>query len=165
MEVICRGRRGGKTIEAIKKAVRNNYTLVCCSANEVERVQKIAKELGVEIPQPITFSEFTNGSELKTAASGYVIDNVDMLLQKMAGGKPIRAITATYEPRKNPYIIDDPEYTAHLKEWDPKQKRALLYGEWAGENTGEIELRNVDPISPETQDSLTIPAKRRTGSY
>lgn len=51
MEIICRGRRGGKTVLAISEAARNRYTIVCYSVNEVERVQKIAKELGVEIPQ------------------------------------------------------------------------------------------------------------------
>lgn len=58
--------------------------------------------------------------------------------------------------------IDESTKMPDFDKINPKLKRALLYGEWAGENTGEIELRNVDPISPETQDSLTIPAKRMT---
>ena len=139
MEIIVRGRMGGKTVEAIKIAARNNYTLVCYSVNEVKRVQKIAEDLGVKIPQPIMFGDFINHGPQTRGIKGFIIDNADMLLERMAGGKPIRAITMIYEPMESPYKIegtylDEATEMPDLKEIDPKLKRALLYGEWGNDD-------------------------------
>lgn len=163
MDVICRGRRCGKTVEAIKLAAKAQHTIVCHSAYEVKRVQEVAERLGYKIPQPITFDDFKNGSEIKTVASGYVIDNADMLLQSMAGSRPIRAITFTHEMGKSPYIVDDAERMPRLSDWDPKQMRAMIHGEWRND-TGDIEPQLVEPIPKlgEGKEFLTIPTKRMT---
>ena len=104
MEIICRGMRGGKTVEAIRRAAENSYTIVCYNANEVKRAQRLAEELGHKIPQPITFENFRNGSTISIGTSGYVIDN------------------SSYEIEVT--------YFDEATRWDPKQYAAVFKGEW-----------------------------------
>jgi len=157
MDVFCGGKRSGKSYYAVTQSAFTGATIVCMHKSEAKRIKQIAAELSLKIPEPMTFDDFKNNSKIKHGTSGYVIDNADILLSEMAGGRPVQAITVTYEPQKNPYIIDDAEYVERLTKWDPKQIQSWFYGDW--ENTGDIEPQLIEPH--ETH-SITIPVKRMT---
>ena len=92
MRVIVRGRQQGKTVDIIRAAADYNGYIVCCSFAECSRVFYVAKELGVDIHFPISFSEFVDG-RFGPFVKEFHIDNVDMLLQQFARFVPIGTVT------------------------------------------------------------------------
>jgi hydroxymethylpyrimidine pyrophosphatase-like HAD family hydrolase len=95
MQVIYKARQNGKTIEAIKIAAETGSYLVCANKRECERVARVAQELGLNIPFPISFGEFMNKEYHAEGIKGCVIDNADLLLQYFLTPVPIKAITLT----------------------------------------------------------------------
>lgn len=57
MKIIKRGRREGKTTEIIKVAAKNFSYIVCLSQEEASRVAQEARNMGLDIPFPLTFDE------------------------------------------------------------------------------------------------------------
>jgi hypothetical protein len=92
MQIICRGRCNGKTIEAIKISAEKGCYIICHSQKECTRIFHLAKEMGLDIPFPITFDEFKGGRYYAGGVKGFIVDNAEILLQSMSP-VPIRAIT------------------------------------------------------------------------
>lgn len=86
-----RPRAGGKTTEMIKIASRypGVYIVVSCH-REAYRVAEEARRMELNIPFPLSYSEFIKGEFARTL-TGVVIDNVDQLLQYMCRGVPLLA--------------------------------------------------------------------------
>lgn len=95
MRVIARGRQSGKTTNLIHRAAADFLYIVTVNHREAERVHRQAMDMGVDIPQPITFDEFMSGRFHASGVKGFVIDNVDVLLESIAGSVPVVAFAAT----------------------------------------------------------------------
>ncbi|MFW5847491.1 MAG: hypothetical protein ACOCVF_01040 [bacterium] len=84
----------GKTHQLILKSASTGHYIVCFDSNEASRIQSKAMDMGVQIPFPLTFSEFLNKEYYARNIKGFLIDNVEMLIQELTS-VPIRAITLT----------------------------------------------------------------------
>ena len=61
MDKICVGsRQSGKTIELIKHSCLYGQIIVVAASVSVRYIEQKAKELGLNIPAPITYDEFIN---------------------------------------------------------------------------------------------------------
>mgnify|MGYP001569983264 CR=1 FL=1 len=111
MEIIYRGCRSGKTTELIKQSIENGYTIVCNSKKEAESIYKqgkILKEAKLSkyiesqaiIPFPIIYDEFITKKWLGKQIKGFLIDDVDRLLELMCLPNLVKVVTITnYENR------------------------------------------------------------------
>ena len=90
----CRGRRGGKTVEAIRLAAKTWSYIVCINRKEADRVFDVAQKLGIDIPNPITIEDLIGKRYYAKGIRGFIIDTADMCLQFLTP-VPIKAITVT----------------------------------------------------------------------
>jgi len=97
MEWIILPRQGGKTTRAVKLAAERYAYIVAADAQRVEHIASVAKKAGLDIPFPITFAEFMSGRFHRRGIKASIIEDVDELLCRMAGGVPVMAATATGE--------------------------------------------------------------------
>lgn len=85
MEVICMGRRAGKTLELIKRASENNTYIVVSNMDEARNLFNMAVELGYKIPYPVTVDELKRGEILGQGRRFYpnkvMVDNADAIIQ------------------------------------------------------------------------------------
>lgn len=95
MKIISGGRQSGKTTAIIKRCAKEGGYIVCHSFDEAYRIHAKAKEMGLKINFPISFSEFIQGHYAKRIEKLY-IDNVDMLIQRLSS-VPVDTITYTEE--------------------------------------------------------------------
>lgn len=93
MEVIQRKRGNGKTTELIRISYQTMNTIVCVNETEVRSVLNIAKNMGLKIPPPITFSKFLSNGKRGGRYNGFLIDNVDILLENISEYIPVKVIT------------------------------------------------------------------------
>jgi len=89
----------GKTTKLIEISSKKWFYIVCHSIQEANRIADEAERLGKKIPLPITFHEFLGNSYYSQGIKGFLIDNVDMMIQGMSI-VPIHAITLT-DPGEN----------------------------------------------------------------
>lgn len=100
MEIVLSPRRAGKTTQLIKMAAEDHLYLVCCTYGEMRRVwllmlkMKEKGEIETLPPQPLTFDEFLEGKYYPRGIKGFLIDNADLLLQRLSYSR-IFAITLT----------------------------------------------------------------------
>lgn len=92
MKVIVGGRQTGKTIDLIKRSAECNGYIVCHSLEECSRIFAIARELDLLINFPICYAEFINHHYYSKGIKFFLIDNVNLLLQRMSK-VPIDTIT------------------------------------------------------------------------
>ena len=57
---ILSGRNTGKTTEMIVRSHMENVPIVTFNSKEAERIEKMAKDLGFSIPQPVTFQNLSD---------------------------------------------------------------------------------------------------------
>lgn len=96
MEKIIKERASGKTTELIKKSAETGDYIVCYSLDQATNIQFRAKEMGLNIPFPISFREFINGEYGRNNIKGFLIDDLDCCLQQLTN-VPINAITMSIE--------------------------------------------------------------------
>lgn len=129
MKIIYKEKNGGKTMELIKLSHETKHYIVCHKLEEANCIFNEAKEMGYDIPLPITYHEFIKG-KYGEFVSGFLIDNVDCLLEYISK-VPITAITLTKESGVN------------LKELEKKLDDALeketkeSLGKWLNEQREE----------------------------
>lgn len=97
MKVYYKEKGKGKTTELIKTAVKDFLYMVVKDNERAHQVFRQAKEMGLDIPFPITFREFVNGRFYGSGVRGFAIDDVDMLVEYLARGRPVKAISLTKE--------------------------------------------------------------------
>lgn len=90
MNVVRRARMGGKTTELLRRALEVKNAVVV--VHDYSTALNIKVHYNVEA---ITFQQFIEGSVLRGRKVTLFIDNVDMLLQRMAGSLVIDTITVT----------------------------------------------------------------------
>lgn len=93
MQIIMRGRRNGKTTELIKMCAENGGYIVCRSKEIAKMIQVQAKEMGLSIPLPLSYTEFISGSYYGRRIEKIYIDDADELLKRLAHGVVLEAIT------------------------------------------------------------------------
>jgi hypothetical protein len=91
MEKIIMVRGYGKTTQLIKKSAQNGDYIVCYNTDEALYIQHMAKNMGLDIPLPVTYREFLN-KEYSDNIKGFLFDNVDEFLQSISK-VPIKTIT------------------------------------------------------------------------
>ncbi len=100
MIIIHRPRLAGKTMELIRASAHYWHYIVCENMKEASRICNAAEQMGLKIPQPITYDEFINKRYHGRGIKGFLIDNVDLLLQVLSPGVPIAGISLTEPPKQ-----------------------------------------------------------------
>jgi hypothetical protein len=96
MELIIRGRGQGKTTELIKRCAEEGGYIVVQNQPEAYHISSLARDLGYNIPFPLTAHEFLTGAYYGAGVKKLWIDNADIILQRIST-VPIEAITLTEE--------------------------------------------------------------------
>lgn len=94
MRIVNRPRRGGKTTEMIHMAAEHGLCIVCPNAQQALWIKRAAQRMNKTIPEPITWEQFTAGAA-RGISQDYVIDNLDLCLQRYAGANGIRGASLT----------------------------------------------------------------------
>jgi hypothetical protein len=95
VKAYVRPRRSGKTHELIKLAAEERLVIVCSTVEMVRAVEKRAGEMGLDIPQPVSFRQFTSGHCRGRQIKGFAFDDAEQCLQQLAGPVPVAAISMT----------------------------------------------------------------------
>jgi hypothetical protein len=90
MNIIASGRKTSRTTRLIERCIELNAQgelcyIVCYSQEEAGRVFQKARELGQDIPLPISFEEFLGYNYSSRNIKHFLIDNADVLLQSLTG--------------------------------------------------------------------------------
>jgi len=85
-------RNAGKTTQLINMSASTGDTIVCATQDTVRMICGYARLLGLDIPRPITYSEFINRKYRGMIIKGFLIDNADYFIQHFSIVK-VRAIT------------------------------------------------------------------------
>jgi hypothetical protein len=97
MKMKVSGRGTGKTLKCLIMSDKKQYPIICESKYRCTDLKLIAEELGLEIPEPINFNNYT-ADIIGRKAEGYIIDDVDYILQSMFDNK-VKFITLSTEPK------------------------------------------------------------------
>jgi len=95
MRVILGEKGSGKTTKLIEIAAKFGAYIVVRDYRKADEVFKIAKDMGYSIPYPISFFDFIHKKFNGCGISAFVIDDVDSLLQYVAGCVPVLAFSVT----------------------------------------------------------------------
>jgi hypothetical protein len=91
---------GGKTTELIKRSAESFAYIVVATRKDATRVFHQAKDMGLDIPFPLTFAEFLNREYYRPGIRGVLIDDLDLLVGFMTTGRlPVLAVTWTEQGR------------------------------------------------------------------
>lgn len=93
MKIISKSRRMGKTTEIIKIAAENNSYIICPTHNDCIQIANRAREMGLDIPFPLTIDEFRNERWNAHGIKSFCVDDADKIIQMMAKGVPVTAIS------------------------------------------------------------------------
>lgn len=105
MLIYARGRRMGKTTDLISVAAEGFLYVVVPDRRQAMLAAEMAESMDLDIPFPLTWDEFANGRFRGSGVNGFVIDNLDMCVQSMARGTPVRAVSLTTEPGEGPDLV------------------------------------------------------------
>ncbi len=101
MEIITGGRQTGKTTKIIQVAAEKFGYIICRSQSDAHRIARMAKKMGLDIPFPISYSEFLSGRHrVNPGIKGYLFDGAKDFLETLAF-KPIFA--AVWEDSELPH--------------------------------------------------------------
>ena len=86
MKIINRPRAGGKTTEAIIHSNKEWKYILTTDRKRVEQIVKLAKDLEIDIPFPITVDELLRSHYLAgSRVKGLIIDELDDVLFALTG--------------------------------------------------------------------------------
>ena len=95
MEIIYKGRQQGKTAELIQRSAQTNTYIVVRSAQDAQRINKMALAMGLNIPYPITVEEIKRTHWQGTHIKKILVDDAERVLQAFIGPVEIDALTLT----------------------------------------------------------------------
>lgn len=95
MKFIIGARGAGKTTALVEKAAKEHLYIVCRDRARADDVFRGALSEGFNIPNPITFDDLICGRFHGKGIRGFLIDDVDALLQLVARGVPVVAAAMT----------------------------------------------------------------------
>ena len=97
MQITIGERCSGKTTKLIKRSAAEGSYILVATKCQAEKIAKQAREMGFDIPYPVTVEDYFKykfrGSDI--TRKGILIDEVDLVLQYIFAGIPIREITLT----------------------------------------------------------------------
>lgn len=102
-KVIGGGRKCGKTTELIKKASKEGLYILCPNKNMARIIFKQAKDMGLNIPHPITVEDLPLRS---VHIDEVLIDEVEIVLQKLIG-KRVAGMSTTMPMEELPAISNN----------------------------------------------------------
>lgn len=98
MDVVITAARGqGKTTELIRYAAAEQLTIVTANGALVREVTRMARAMGADIRQPVTWDGLRHGYGGGYFAGGLAIDDLDLCIQQ-AFRIPVRAATLNVTP-------------------------------------------------------------------
>jgi hypothetical protein len=98
MDVVITASRGqGKTTELIRYAAAERLTIVTADMTLACHVTRMAADLGLRIPGPVSWRELGHGSLLGRPVPGLAIDDLDLCIQQWTR-VPVRAATLSVTP-------------------------------------------------------------------
>jgi hypothetical protein len=80
MYIVYKDRGEGKTVDLIKESVKTGYTIVCFNYMSRYELQKMAKEFGYNIPNPISHKNFLKNKYCDDGIKGFLIDDIEGFL-------------------------------------------------------------------------------------
>lgn len=93
MKIIHGKRQSGKTAELIKRCAKDKYSLIVVPNREMcDSVFLQSKEMGCDIPKPITFDDFIHGRFYAFSVKKFYFDELAMCLKRFTKGVPIEAV-------------------------------------------------------------------------
>lgn len=98
MNIIIGKRCSGKTTELIKESAEKQIYILVGTRHRAEALANRAKDMGLDIPFPVTIEEYLKGSKFRGSCirrDGLLIDDADDVLQQIFAGIPIREVTIT----------------------------------------------------------------------
>jgi hypothetical protein len=81
MKIIMGGRASGKTTEVIKESAEKGFYIVCPTIRHAQSIFCKAKEMGLNIPYPLTIEEFIDRKYYGKNIKGFIFDDLDTSLQ------------------------------------------------------------------------------------
>lgn len=113
MNIIVGERCSGKTTELIKKSAVTGAYIVTINLRAAEFIFHQAKQMGLNIPFPITvgemIKEIKNGDRFRGSSiyrDGVLIDDADLVLQGIFGNIPIHEIALNDRGDNVSYLKD-----------------------------------------------------------
>jgi len=97
MIIICSPRASGKTTKLLKIAQENRSYIVCRDRNEVSRLWGMILEREIDLPMPITMDELITGQFHPAGVKSIVVDNAEVVIEKLARGAQVKAISINKE--------------------------------------------------------------------
>lgn len=88
--IIGGNRYCGKTTELIKASSEGNIPILCCNYYNSKHIIDLAKEMGLEIPKPITVRDLEINPTLRDG-KGVLVDEAIDILQILIGKKVLMA--------------------------------------------------------------------------
>ena len=92
-------RRGcGKTTKLIRRSAEENLYILVATEKRAFDIVKMAKEMDLEIPYPVTVDEYFRGHKFRGSSihrDGLLIDDADDVLKAIFFGISIKEITLT----------------------------------------------------------------------
>jgi len=98
--IVVKGRQKGKTTEAISLASKHWLCIVTSDRREQLRVVEKARTMGKDIPHPITWENFIRG-RFSIGGGGFIIDDLDFILDYHAKGRPVFATMTQLEVKND----------------------------------------------------------------
>ena len=104
MEIYIAGRQTGKTTMLIKESARTGATIAVATHTMVNYVIGMAKQMGLEIPTPVTYSAVFDNFR-RNGKARYLIDELQMMLHQLN----VDTTTLGYQDGYSPmiYILDE----------------------------------------------------------
>lgn len=96
MEIIYGARASGKTTVCIKISAKTGHRIVCLNKETCSDLMLSAKQLGLIIPEPMTYREFISGKQVDANTSGLIMDNADQFFNFIT--RPVSVITVSEKP-------------------------------------------------------------------
>lgn len=93
MDIIMKGRQTGKTTELIKRSHQTGAVIVTANYQRAMFVKLLAKELGLDIPEPMSAASIPHSSDSSAKGTHILIDDADDVLKGYFMSYTIDAIT------------------------------------------------------------------------
>ena len=95
MKIIARPKGAGKTTDLIKMSAKHYYHIICRNRYEAGRIYRQARNHGLGIPHPITYTEVTSAEFHPSKIKGFLLDDLEDFLIYLLHGVIIHAVTIT----------------------------------------------------------------------
>lgn len=97
MKKIIRDRRSGKSTELIKLCAEQGGYIVCRNQRAVEFIAKLAENMKLNIPFPLTYSEASAHRYYAPGVKKIYVDDVDAFLQFLFSDVEVAGISMAVE--------------------------------------------------------------------